>query len=377
MKTGIKKATKVGKRSNRAKSPKFEPLFMPSNALEAITEENDSEELDPVFEAALDEYIFSLECTNKSYADELEKGKTDENIQELVVVSNIQPQHKVGNRFGCSHHASQILERHKKPSIGQKLYSLCRNEILKVKYERDFIPSEDNSEYHQQIVESSYNQELHRFAKCYFEAQECKLLRNRTVVPEGLNLIIPNDINMWHFDIITNTSDWLYTSNPKQWSKSLPTRWTGQVANFYEPFVIRYKKCDSGRDISFMGLCPYCPVTLEDFTENFNRLFFPLSSKKYEAHLGTVHGVYSSGHEMPCPSFAEKKGVIYASCMECHSAKKMVNVSIHNPQSLLLSYFKHGMKLHCKKRSPPMDPKTSGCQSSHFSPPTSYNFNQC
>lgn len=380
MKASVKKTTKSAKRSSRSSTMRFQPLFMPSNAIDGIFETEESDE-DPVFQAALDEYIFCLERADQSHVDELNltNSVTSEiNNQQMIAVSNKQHKlQKISTLHRFHHYAFQMLKRHQKLRIGQRFNNLCKAEASKMKYKSDCTISEDNSNYHQDIIESTYSQELYRFAKCYFKTQGCNIVEDKTLLTDSLKLIIPNDINIWHFDIIGKASEWLYFENPDQWSNVLPVRWTGQIANFYQPFVIRYKKCDSGRDITFMGLCPYCLVTSQDFTENFNRLFVPLRGRRYEAHLGTVHGVYSSGHEMPPPNLAEKKGELYASCMDCHQAKKLVQVSVHSPESLLLSYFKHGMRLHCKDRTPPQNPKTTGSQTSYFSPPTSYKFNRC
>jgi hypothetical protein len=182
-------------------------------------------------------------------------------------------------------------------------------------------------------------------------ANNCKLFNHDAFLARHICMIIPNNININSFISTQGNNNWLYKSNPKQPLKQLPLRWCDQKANFFQPLVIRYNLCESGRHINLQGLCPYCPTSSNDSENGYADLFLKINDKSYEAHLARNHGVYASGNEMIQPYFAvydEKKYYICAECKRVNKVRFSTNLMSHES---LLEYFRHCTNRHFKKES--------------------------
>lgn len=166
----------------------------------------------------------------------------------------------------------------------------------------------------------------------------------------------PNDVNINQFKGMAE--GWEYTKNPDQPLTRLPLRYAGQNVNFYEPFVIRSQKDDSGRKIVKEGLCPYCPIDVDHERKfSFNNKFFNLKGFDYAAHLGKYHGVYASGNEMPMPTFVEQDEKVHYICTECHK-KNILNFKSQDLSSeCIIEFFKHCMARHYHKKIPGLTTK--------------------
>lgn len=167
-------------------------------------------------------------------------------------------------------------------------------------------------------------------------------------------MVLPNKLNMKDFENMQNKFDnWYYKVNPKQALSQLPLRWCGQKANFFQPLVIRYRLCDSGRCVSKQGLCPYCPVFEEDKKIGYKFNFYKLDDKSYESHVVRHHGVYGSGNEMQPPYFTKDAEHRYARhyyvCAECRHVIPLDDDAISISIEAFMEYFRHCSYCHYKK----------------------------
>ena len=167
-------------------------------------------------------------------------------------------------------------------------------------------------------------------------------------------MVLPNGLNILDFEYMQNKFDnWYYKTNPKQPLSKLPLRWCGQKANFFQPLVIRYQLCDSGRHVSKQGLCPYCPVFEEDKKTGYKFHFYKIDNKSYESHVSRHHGVYGSGNEMIPPYFTKDIDHSYAKlyyvCAECKHVLALDNESISITKKSFMEYFKHCSYCHYKR----------------------------
>ena len=172
-------------------------------------------------------------------------------------------------------------------------------------------------------------------------------------------LFMPNGMNIDHFKGRDKEFGWEYRYNPEQTLKKLPLRCSGQLVNFYEPFVIRFKTDDSGRRVSEQGLCPYCPVD-HDYEKRFcyDNKFFNLRGMAYDSHLAMYHGVYASGNEMPIPVFVEDDNKFHLICNECHRKHELDPAPTKEiTTKSVLDFFQHCTTRHFHRKIPGLTTK--------------------
>lgn len=167
---------------------------------------------------------------------------------------------------------------------------------------------------------------------------------------------------------------WVYYDNINEQphfaltNSKLPLRYCGQIANYYEPFIIREKRKDGrkltkeekrarserrsrgkSKDDSLFhieALCPYCPIKFDNVNK-FDDYFYGRNDSDYLHHVTKHHGVYSDGSEQALPDVVvlDDRGRYYAHCEECE-----LLIKIKNPTgeeivgNRFLGYLRHCLK---------------------------------
>lgn len=178
-----------------------------------------------------------------------------------------------------------------------------------------------------------------------------QMLPHELWVKEFLHFVIPNNITTvskcievfsdfcnrngsvpWKYALNTETQP---HTNAK--SKCIPLRFSAQIGNFYEPFIIRMIRIDgsivSDEEIAMKmdhrrgsvsnnmqylveGLCPYCQISEACNPDDY---FYSKLSSEYLHHVVNHHAVFSNGCEMEMPQFigCNDNGQYFAKCPEC------------------------------------------------------------
>lgn len=131
---------------------------------------------------------------------------------------------------------------------------------------------------------------------------------------EFIDHLLPNGITIDAFARLNRHCNWRYTANPKRHG-SIPARWQNLAGDFYQPFVIRYKRSVlTGQCLKAEALCPYCPCPRGKFNENFHSI----RNADYLHHVTKTHMVYSNGTEMEMPHIGRSwSGETTALCGKC------------------------------------------------------------
>lgn len=193
--------------------------------------------------------------------------------------------------------------------------------------------------------------------------------------------VIPNDILFE--DIVAKfqnkelePGEWVYFPNilgqphlSCSLRKRLPLRCGGQIANFYEPFLLREKRKDGKKmtieekrerqHLRMNGLhdkssklhyiieamCPYCSL----YGNNFDHIFFGRFNSEYLHHVTKHHAVGSAGVEMPLPSLValgiEQKN-FFALCSYCDDVITIKDPLDLNSKNPFLNYLRHVKHIH-------------------------------
>lgn len=152
---------------------------------------------------------------------------------------------------------------------------------------------------------------------------------------EFMDHIIPNNVTIDNFINVHNHCNWKYVKNPKR-NGAIPHRWKNLSGDFYQPFVLRYKKSViTGEILKAEALCPYCPCTNGKYNSNF----YNVRNTDYLHHVTKTHMVYSNGTELNMPHIG-KSGAGEYSCI-CNGCEKITSIGME----LDLTWFiKHSWK---------------------------------
>lgn len=278
-----------------------------------------------------------LNVFNKSKInDKIQKVKGYHNLAKMKLAIGLGKFHKK------SKHKEVLIEREDTNRFNLKsLYLLqsCQK------------PTVAKQKYWKSVTSTPYFKELKSIAKKTYKLNNCYESNNYYNTKRIVDTILPNNYNINNFQNLKNKSDWKYSKNPKQILESLPLRWSGSKANFYEPFVLRFHTDDSGRRVGIQGLCPYCQINKVYKCKGYNDFFFNLANSSYEAHIARIHGVYSTGEELSPPFFVYKKEQLSSVCLDCH------RINLACPEidsndftvSLTWSHYKHCARRHCRR----------------------------
>lgn len=205
-----------------------------------------------------------------------------------------------------------------------------------------------------------------------------------TIVPESewksnyMLYLIPNGYvsSVFLVSFVKSMVDdvWVYYDNINEQphfnlnNAKLPFRYCDQIANYYEPFIIREKRKDGRRltkeekrvrsdrrrkgkskDDSFFqieALCPYCPIKFDNVNK-FDDYFYGRNDSDYLHHVTKHHGVYSDGSEHALPDLVvlDDRGRFYAHCEEC---EELVKIKDPTGEEIVgnrfLGYLRHCLK---------------------------------
>ncbi|VEU23705.1 DEKNAAC104828 [Brettanomyces naardenensis] len=171
-----------------------------------------------------------------------------------------------------------------------------------------------------------------------------------------LPFITPNGLSIQDFQ---DDHEYVYKTNKRQPLHSLPARYSNEPANYYEPLVVRYRRSEmkEGIDGDGEGLCPYCPAN-----GDYN-LFYDRKDSNYLHHVSKLHGVYSSGNEMPFPEvigtanevkILKTKGRVSSrvNAVKCFKCEQIVKIQPFDGVSSnkFLAYFRH-MLTHNQRKN--------------------------
>lgn len=205
-----------------------------------------------------------------------------------------------------------------------------------------------------------------------------------TIVPESewkinyMLYLIPNGYvsSVFLVSFLKSMVDdvWVYYDNINEQphfaltNAKLPFRYCNQVANYYEPFIIREKRKDGriltkeekrarsdrrsrgkSKDDSLFhieALCPYCPIKFDNVNK-FDDYFYGRNDSDYLHHVTKHHGVYSDGSEHALPDLVllDGRGRFYAHCEEC---EELVKIKDPTGEEIVgnrfLGYLRHCLK---------------------------------